>query len=188
MRVILPKTKLPLQIVMLKDLETGKNIRCFGSTNTSLKSTDMLQKYRYRWLIENGLKDLVYSYFLDEMYGSDPQKVEFEFYCTLVSRLSYEYFLKELGGEYYHQQNGNKTTLQKMRNLFFEKRNFTLEQDSNDNLIMTILDASGNDLEQRVASLLRERMENGKNKVLWWGNKGLMLRFKNQYSPPKVSR
>jgi ACT domain-containing protein len=186
--VILPKTKLPLRIVILKDLETGKNIRCFGSTNTNLNSADMLQKYRYRWLIENGLKDLVYSYFLDEMYGSDPQKVEFEFYCTLVSRLSYEYFLKELGGEYYHQQNGNKTTLQKMRNLFFEKRNFTLEQDSNDNLIMTILDASGNDLEQRVTSLLRERMENGKNKVLWWGNRGLVLRFKNQYSSQKVSR
>ena len=186
--VTLPKTRLPLRIVILKDLETGKNIRCFGSTNTSLKSTDMLQKYRYRWLIENGLKDLVYSYFLDEMYGSDPQKVEFEFYCTLVSRLSYEYFLKELGGEYYHQQNGNKTTLQKMRNLFFEKRNFTLEQASDDNFVMTILDGGGNDLEQSVATLLNQRMENGKNKVLWWGNRGLILRFKNQYLPQKVSR
>lgn len=185
--VTLPKTRLPLRIVILKDLETGKNIRCFGSTNTSLKSTDMLQKYRYRWLIENGLKDLVYSYFLDEMYGSDPQKVEFEFYCTLVSRLSYEYFLKELGGEYYHQHNGNKTTLQKMRNLFFEKRNFTLEQDSDDNLVMTILDAGANDLEQRVMALLEERMKNGRNKVLWWGNRGLVLRFKNQYLPRKVS-
>ena len=185
--VTLPKTGLPLRIVILKDLETGKNIRCFGSTNTKLKSTDMLQKYRYRWLIENGLKDLVYSYFLDEMYGSDPQKVEFEFYCTLVSRLSYEYFLKELGGEYYHQQNGNKTTLQKMRNLFFEKRNFTLEQTSDDNFVMTVLDGGGNDLEQSVAELLNQRMENGKNKVLWWGNRGLILRFKNQYSPQKVS-
>jgi len=186
--VTLPKTGLPLRIVILKDLGTGKNIRCFGSTNTSLKSTDMLQKYRYRWLIENGLKDLVYSYFLDEIYGSDPQKIEFEFYCTLVSRLCYEYFLKELGGEYYHQHNGNKTTLQKMRNLFFEKRNFTLEQDSDDNLIMTIIDAKATDLEQRVAGLLEERMEDGRNKVLWWGNRGLLLRFKNQYSDQKVSR
>ena len=185
--VTLPKTKLPLRIVILKDLETGKKIRCFGSTNTSLKSADMLQKYRYRWLIENGLKDLVYSYFLDEMYGNDPQKIEFEFYCTLVSRLGYEYFLKEVGGEYYHQHNGNKTTLQKMRNLLFEKRNFTLEQDSDDNLIMTILDEGGNDLEQRVAKLLKERMEKGRNKVLWWGNRGLVLRFKNQYSERKVS-
>ena len=72
--VILPKTKLPLRIVILKDLETGKNIRCFGSTNTNLNSADMLQKYRYRWLIENGLKDLVYSYFLDECMEAIPRK------------------------------------------------------------------------------------------------------------------
>jgi len=181
--VTLPKTRLPLRIVILRDLETGKNIRCFGSTNTSLTSTDMLQKYRYRWLIENGLKDLVYSYFLDEMYGNDPQKVEFEFYCTMVARLTYEYFLKELGGEYFYKLDGNKTTLQKMRNLFFEKRNFTLEQNSNDNFVLTILDGSGNDLEQRVASMLETRMEQGKNKVLWWGNRGLILRFQNQYKP-----
>ena len=179
--VALPKTKLPLKIVILRDIETQKNIRCFGSTNTDLTSTDMLQKYRYRWLIENGLKDLVYSYYLDEMYGSDPQKVEFEFYCTMIARLTYEYFLKELGGEHFRHQDGNKTTLQKMRNLLFEKRNFTLEQDSNDNLVMTILDASGNDLEQSVASMLAERMEKGKNKVLWWGNRGLVLKFDNQY-------
>jgi len=185
--VTLPKTRLPLRIVILRDLETGKNIRCFGTTNTRLTPTDMLQKYRYRWLIENGLKDLVYSYFLDEMYGSDPQKVEFEFYCAMVARLTYEYFLKELGGEHFRHQDGNKTTLQKMRNLFFEKRNFTLEQDSDDNFVLTILDTSGNDLEQRVAAMLAERMEQGKNKVLWWGNRGIVLRFNNQYKSQKVS-
>jgi hypothetical protein len=179
--VTLPKTKLPLRIVILRDLATGKDIRCFGSTHMALKSTDLLQKYRYRWLVENGLKDLVYSYFLDEVYGHDPQKVEFEFYCAMVARLAYEFFLKELGGEYYQHLDGNKTTLQKMRNLLFEKRNFTLEQDSNDNLAMTFLDTGGNDLEQRASNLLAERMEHGKNKVLWWGNRGLILKFKNQY-------
>ena len=86
--VTLPKTQLPLQIAILRDLETRKDIRCFGSTRTALKPKEMLQKYRYRWLIENGLKDLVYSYFLDEMVGSDPQKVEFEFYCIMVARMA----------------------------------------------------------------------------------------------------
>ena len=185
--VTLPKTKLPLRIVILRDLETSKNIRCFGTTNICLRPTDMLEKYRYRWLIENGLKDLVYSYFLDEIYGSDPQKVEFEFYCAMVARLTYEYFLKELGGEHFHHQDGNKTTLQKMRNLFFEKRNFTLEQNSDNNFVLTILDTSGNDLEQHVAAMLAERMEQGKNKVLWWGNRGIVLKFNNQYKTQKVS-
>ena len=185
--VILPKTQLPLKIVILRDLKTRKNIRCFGSTNIQLSSEDMLKKYRYRWLIENGLKDLVYSYFLDEMYGNDPQKIEFEFYCVMVARLSYEYFLKELDGEHYHHKDGNKTTLQSMRNLLFEKRNFTLEQDSNDNFILTLLDTNGNELEQRVARMLDERMKQGQNKVLWWGNRGLVLHFDDQYKPEQVS-
>ena len=185
--VRLPKTQLPLKIVILRDLKTQKNIRCFGGTNTRLSSEDMLKKYRYRWLIENGLKDLVYSYFLDEMYGNDPQKIEFEFYCVMVARLTYEYFLKGLGGEHYHHQDGNKTTLQTMRSLLFEKRNFTLEQDSNANFILTMLDTNGNYLERRVAGILDNRMKQGKNKVLWWGNRGLMLRFDDQYKPAEVS-
>jgi hypothetical protein len=181
--VILPKTQLPLKIVILRDLKTGKNIRCFGSTNMGLSSDQMLKKYRYRWLIENGLKDLVYSYFLDEMYGNDPQKIEFDFYCVMVARLTYEYFLKELGGEHYRHEDGNKTTLQSMRNLLFEKRNFSLEQDSNDNFILTLLDNNGNGLERRVASILEQRMKQCKNKVLWWGNRGITLQFDDQYKP-----
>jgi hypothetical protein len=30
---------------------------------------------------------------LDEIFGHDPEKVEFEFYCVMVARLAYEYFL-----------------------------------------------------------------------------------------------
>lgn len=185
--VTLPKTGLPLLIVILRDLKTGKNIRCFGSTDTELSQDDMLRKYRYRWLIENGLKDLVYSYFLDEMYGSDPQKIEFEFYCVMVARLTYEYFLKSLGGEYYRHNDGNKTTLQTMRSLLFEKRNFSMEQNSDGNFVLTLLDSNGNELERKVAGMLDRRMQKGQNKVLWWGNRGLILRFDDQYFPPKVS-
>jgi hypothetical protein len=181
--VTLPKTQLPLKIVILRNFKTRKNIRCFGSTDIRLSAEDLLRKYRYRWLIENGLKDLVYSYFLDEMYGKDPEKIEFEFYCVMIARLTYEYFLKELGGDYYHHEDGNKTTLRTMRNLLFEKRNFTLEQDSKDNFILKLLDTKGNELEKRVAKMLEERMSKGLNKVLWWGNRGIILRFDDQFKP-----
>lgn len=186
-KVKLPKTQLPLKIVILRDLKTGKNIRCFGSTNTQLTSEDLLKKYSYRWLIENGLKDLVYSYFLDEMYGNDPEKIEFEFYCVMVARLTYEYFLKDLGGEHHCHEDGNKTTLYTMRNLLFEKRNFTLEQQSNGNFLLTLLDTNGNDLERRVAKMLDDRMDQGQNKVLWWGNRGIILHFDDQYTNGKMS-
>ena len=74
------------------------------------------------------------------------------------------------------------TTLQHMRNLFFEKRNITLHQDSNDNLVVTLLDTNGNELEKRIAAMLDDRMAQGKNKVLWWGNRGVLLRFDDQYT------
>ena len=185
--VVLPRTQLPLKIVILRDLKTRKDIRCFGSTNTALSSEEILKKYSYRWLIENGLKDLVYSYFLDEMYGNDPEKIEFEFYCVMVARLTYEYFLKELGGKHYRHEDGNKTTLNTMRNLLFEKRNFTLEQDSRGNFILTLLDTNGNDLEKRVARMLDERITQKHNKVLWWGNRALKLCFNDQYKNGEMS-
>jgi len=178
---ILPRTLIPLKIIILRDNKTKKNIRCFGSTNLSLSPKDILNKYRFRWLIENGIKDLVHNYFLDEMFGRDPEKIEFEFYCVMIARLAYEHFLKKLGGEHYRQNNGNKTNLATMRNLLFEKRNFTLAQNSKGNFVMTILDMNGDKLEKSVSSLLKKQMEAGENKVLWWENQGINLEFKNQY-------
>jgi hypothetical protein len=34
--------------------------------------------------------------------------------------------------------------------------------------------------------MLDKRMKQGKNRVLWWGNRGLILRFDDQYKPEKV--
>ena len=117
-QVKLPKTGLKMKIVILrnrKDKSNNKKIRCFGTTNLMLSSKDILRKYRFRWVIENGIKDLVGSYFIDEIFGLDPVKVEFEFYCVMVARLAYEHFLKKLGGKYYNKVDGNKYTLQTMR-------------------------------------------------------------------------
>ena len=54
-------------------------MRCFATTDTELGAQDLLKKYRYRWIIENGLKDLVASYYIDEVYVKYPEKIEFEF-------------------------------------------------------------------------------------------------------------
>ncbi len=107
-RVILPNTRLPLTIVILRDRFQKDHIRCFGTTNETIGDQELLSKYRYRWNIENGLKDLVYSYFADEMFGHDPEKIEFEFYCIMIARLAYEYFLKTLGGRYFNKEDGSK--------------------------------------------------------------------------------
>lgn len=179
--VILPKSKLPLSIVILRDRRTKGNIRCFGTTDTNLPALELLQKYRYRWIVENGLKDLVSSYFIDEIYGQDPERIEFEFYCVMVARLAYEYFLQQLGGKYLNKEDGNKFTLSSMRNLLFEKRNCTIRLNSEGDFELTILDSPQNELIRDVRDMLRALKEKGKNKVLWWNNRGIFLRSQNQF-------
>ena len=181
LKVILPKTKLPLVIVILRDSKTKKNIRCFGTTNMDISASELLKKYRYRWIIENGLKDLVYSYYLDEIYGKDPEKIEFEFYCVMVARLAYEYFLRTLGNNYLNKNDGNKFTLNTMRDLLFEKRNCTIHQDTNKDIVLTILDTHPNKLIKDMMDMFKELKDNGKNKVLWWNNRGVILTTKNQF-------
>ena len=178
--VALPKTGLKMRIVILRDSSTKENIRCFGTTNLAQLGEDILRKYPHRWTVENGIKDLIRSYFVDEIFGHDPEKVEFEFYCVMTARLVYEHFLKKLGGPHYKKEDGNKTTLSTMRQLLFEKRNCTLRQDSNQNLVLTFLD-SGDPVEGEVGELYKKLTEEGKNKVLWWGNRSLIPEFKNQY-------
>lgn len=180
--VQLPKSGLPLTIVILRNRNTKQAIRCFGTTNNTVSKKDILHKYRYRWLIENGIKDLVTSYFVDEMYGYDPEKIEFELYCVMVARLAYESFLKELGGKYLNNVDGNKYTLQRMRNLLFEKRNCTIGQDEDGNFVLTLLDSGKhNELEQLVAQMLHDLKRKNKNKVLWWNQRSILLQSHNQY-------
>ena len=186
LKVILPKTKLPLMIVILRDRKTKEDVRCFATTDTELGARDLLKKYRYRWIIENGLKDLVASYYIDEVYGKDPEKVEFEFYCVMVARMAYEYFLKELGGRYLHKEDGNKYTLNSMRNLLFEKRNCTIQQNSEGDIVITILDTEMTELIHSVSKMLSSLKEKGKNKVLWWNNRSLLLRTASQYAGESV--
>ena len=181
-QVKLPNTGLAMKIVILREKESSKKVRCFGTTRVNLPSKDILRKYRFRWLIGNGIKDLVSSYFLDEIFGLDPIKVELEFYCVMVARLAYEYFLKELGGEYYNDVNGNKISLNKMRHLLFDKRVCTIEQDHQKNLVLTILDwQKKGTIENEVSNMLLSLKEKEKNKVLWWNNRSVLLYAKNQY-------
>ena len=187
LRVILPKTKLPFMIVILRDRKKKENIRCFATTDTELEARELLKKYRYRWILENGLKDLMASYYIDEVYGKDPEKIEFEFYCVMVARMAYEYFLKELGGRYLHKEDGNKISLNSMRNLLFEKRNCRIEQDSEGNLVIIILYTEMTELIHVVSKMLSSFKEKGKNKVLWWSNRCILLRTDSQYAG-KMSR
>ncbi len=141
----------------------------------------VLLKYRCRWTVENGIKDLTQSYFLDETYGIDPEKVEFEYYCIMVARLAFEYFLREMGGNYFKKTDGNRYTLNTVRNLLFEKRNCTIQKDSNGQYVLTAIDPGVPGWDSAISKLLNRWEKEGKNKVLWWNNAGIIFENKDQF-------
>ena len=177
----LPHTKLKLKIVVLRDKDKKDRIRCFGTTKTDIDDGDLLQKYRCRWTVENGIKDLTQSYFLDETYGFDPEKVEFDYYCIMVARLTFEYFMKEMGEKYSVKADGNKYTLNTVRNILFEKRNCTLRKNSDGNFVLTAIDTGIDGWDSAIKKVLKSWEENRKNKVLWWNNAGLVFETKDQF-------
>jgi hypothetical protein len=177
----LPHSGLPIKIVVLRDTEKGDNLRCFGSTNLQITDRELLSKYRCRWTVENGIKDLTQSYYLDETYGMDPEKVEFNYYCIMVARLAFEYFLKEMGGEFFKKPDGSRFTLNTVRNLLFEKRNCTLRLNPDGQYVLTSIDSEDPKWDGAITRVLERWGQKGKNKVLWWGNAGLIYGNKDQF-------
>lgn len=68
-----------------------------------------------------------------------------------------------------------------MRNILFEKRNCTIQQDSKGNIVLTFLDLGNRKIEKAMMELFSSLTESGKNKVLWWNNRRLKVKCKNQY-------
>ncbi len=100
----------------------------------------------------------------------------------MVARQAYEYFLKEIGGSYLNKEDGNKMTLQACRHLIFEKNNCTIEQDSFGDLLLTLIDSDNSNISTTVSESLQSLKNRGMNQVLWWGQRGVSLKVKNQYS------
>jgi hypothetical protein len=87
-----------------------------------------------------------------------------------------------MGGEFYNKQDGNKVTLQTMRNIIIEKRNCTLHQNQDGNLVLTFLDLGNRNVEKAMVEMFSSLTKSEDNKVLWWNNRGLVIECKNQYN------
>ncbi len=68
-----------------------------------------------------------------------------------------------------------------MRNLLFEKRNCTVEQNNNKDIKITILDNQRDKITTEVKNMLDDMKKIGKNKVLWWNNRSIILENINQF-------
>ena len=177
-----------LHLVVKKNKQTG-DLRCFGTTLPGLEHREVLQRYRLRWPIENGLKDLIHSYFIDHILGKDPEKIEANFYCVQVARLAYENFLQSLDEKFVRDSAGYKKTLSTFRYLLFGRHNCQLRLRDKD-LELTYLDMSRGELQSALEGLLTRRTKRGLNRVAWWGGRGLRVNFVNQFAefaPPLKS-
>jgi len=98
------KTDQTLQCVLKRKKSTGR-LRCFGSTLKGLDSSDVLEEYRSRWTIENGIKDLCGNYFFDNIPGIDPHKINVHYYVVTLARILFEMLCQD----YQEARNPNET-------------------------------------------------------------------------------
>jgi hypothetical protein len=115
-------TQFKLNCVVKKNIETGK-LRCFGSSKKSISSKEILTNYSTRWLIENGIKDLVISFFLDKCPSTeDPHQANIHFF--IVSICKHIYRMVQRDAEDF-LTNGDKTikSLDTMREYLFRQGN-----------------------------------------------------------------
>ncbi|KKL18184.1 hypothetical protein LCGC14_2478060, partial [marine sediment metagenome] len=83
-----------LRCVVKRKESTGR-LRCFGSTLEGLNSKGILEEYGYRWIIENGIKDLIANYFFDNIPGIDPHRINIHYFVVTLARILYEMLCRD---------------------------------------------------------------------------------------------
>jgi hypothetical protein len=125
--------KLTLNCVVKRNLNNAK-LRCFGSSKKELDSSEILRDYSSRWIIENGIKDLIHSYFMDRCPGTRPHAVDVHFLVTTICRVLYRMIERDLG-ENLCNPDGTQKTLDRMRDMLFRQGSATLRKDGNKMII-----------------------------------------------------
>jgi hypothetical protein len=91
------KTDKTLRCV-LKRKESRGNLRCFGSTISGLDGKAILDEYRKRWTIENGIKDLTENYFFDKVPGIDPHRINIHYFVVTLAKTLYQMLSNDYDG------------------------------------------------------------------------------------------
>ncbi|MCK5018356.1 MAG: transposase, partial [Candidatus Peribacteraceae bacterium] len=108
---------LKLTCVVKKHITTGR-LRCFGSSKKNVTAKQILKDYSSRWVIENGIKDLIGSYFLDKCPGTDPHLVDIHFLIVTVCKILFRMVERDLK-QHISNPDGSVKTLSRMRDILF---------------------------------------------------------------------
>jgi hypothetical protein len=164
---------------VLKRKESTGALRCFGSTLKSLQnSRAILSEYGIRWIIENGIKDLVLNYFFDNTPGTDPHRINIHYFVVSLARSLYEMLCRD-----YREANnpdGSKKTIGTLRSEFMMGANAVLRREK-DQLVLMWQDPYPEQQHQSIKALLDKLNESKSRPLPFLG--GLKIRF--EIVPPK---
>jgi hypothetical protein len=171
------QTKKELFCVLKRHEPTGR-LRCFGSTLPGLNARKILSEYERRWVIENGIKDLVGNYFFDNIPGIDPHRINIHYFIVTLTRLLYQMFCNL----YPAAENHDKTRkgIGTIRPEFLVGANANIER-VHDQLIVTWLDHYPNTQHEHISCLFNALNEVAEEPLSFLG--GLKLKF--ELVPPR---
>lgn len=171
------QTKKELNCVLKRHERTGR-LRCFGSTLSGLNAREILSEYERRWVIENGIKDLVGNYFFDNIPGIDPHRINIHYFIVTLTRLLYQMFcnLYPASENYDKSQKGIGT----IRPEFLVGANANISR-VHDQLIVTWLDHYPKTQHKPISSLFNALNEIASQPISFLG--GLKLKF--ELVPPR---
>ena len=144
--------KFNLNCVLKKNLKNGK-FRCFGTTKMDYSSKDILNDYKHRWIIENGIKDLVHSYFLDQCPGINPHNVNVHFLIISICKHLYSMIQKDCE-DLMSNHDGTSKTLKTMRDILIKPSPAKITV-NNDEIVIKFV----NSFSVKTTNHLRELLE-----------------------------
>ena len=163
---------------VLKRKEATGALRCFGTTLAGLGSREILEEYRSRWTIENGIKDLVTNYFFDDIPGIDPHRINIHYFLVTLARTVYEMFCKD----YQEAVNpdGSKRGIGTVRPEFLTGTNAGLSRLGNE-LVVRWMDPYPEQKHDRMESFFKKLNEEMREGLPFLGR--LKVRF--EIGPPR---
>jgi len=165
------KTNKELFCVLKRHEKTGR-LRCFGSTIQGLDARKILKEYENRWVIENGIKDLVGNYFFDNIPGIDPHKVNIHYFVVTLARLIYQMFCNLYPASKNHDQ--SQKGIGTIRQEFLVGTNATIIK-NHDQLLITWQDLYSEKTHRHLTVLFNALNETMSEPISFLG--GLKLKF-----------
>ena len=177
----LPETGKPFRFVVKQNIETNE-IRCFGSTHTDLSPEKILDYYHIRWPVETGIKDLIENYFLNNPPGTSPEKVEVHYYCVMLARLVFDFFLSVFCEPKFKIAPEWECVISTIRTTLFSNQNCELSLLESGDLQLAYLDGDPLGIKKHLKLLLDKRTEVGLNQVSWWGNRSIKIKIEDRFN------